>query len=446
MRRIELRNLVVGLGLCLSGALVPVLAQDSVSLNLDQILEIALSDNPSIKVANREIEIKKYAKKESITGLFPTITATGTASDAIVQQKMKLSFAPEPVTMGQQYTYALSGTVSLPLVAPQLWKTIALNEQDVELALESARSSKVEAISQVKNAYYSLLLARDSYDALLSNYKTAQMNAETVNAKYEQGTVSQYDKLVADVQVASIKPQLLNSQNAIKLAEMQLKVLMGVDVNEPMAFSGKLNDFESELFADLMTLKSDTSLVDNSSLRQLDIQTRQLKIAEKINRLGYIPTLALSLSAGYQAFATEFNPFDADYFGNTTLSLSLNWTIFDGGSKYMKTRQNKLNLENMETRREDLVRQLELSVTNSLNSIETSAEQVVSNKENVYQAEKAYAISQKRYDVGSGTLLEMTSSESSLLSARLQYVQSIYDFLSARATLEATLGKLVTDK
>jgi outer membrane protein TolC len=71
---------------------------------------------------------------------------------------------------------------------------------------------------------------------------------------------------------------------------------------------------------------------------------------------------------------------------------------------------------------------------------------VVSNKENVYSAERAYSISQKRYDIGSGTLLEMTSSEATLLSARLQYVQSIYEFLSARATLEATLGKLVTDK
>jgi outer membrane protein TolC len=112
----------------------------------------------------------------------------------------------------------------------------------------------------------------------------------------------------------------------------------------------------------------------------------------------------------------------------------------------MKTKQNKLSITNLETQRENLVRQLELSVNNSLNSIETSAEQVVSNKENVYSAERAYSISQKRYDIGSGTLLEMTSSESTLLSARLQYVQSIYEFLSARATLEATLGKLVTDK
>ena len=52
-------------------------------------------------------------------------------------------------------------------------------------------------------------------------------------------------------------------------------------------------------------------------------------------------------------------------------------------------------------------------------------------------------ISEKRYEVGSGTQLERNSSESNLLQARLQYVQSIYDFLSNRATLEKTLGKVV---
>jgi outer membrane protein TolC len=445
MRQLNKKRWVAAL-LGAAGVFAPMAAQDSLRMNLDKVLEIALSDNPTIQVANRELEIKQYAKKETITGLFPTVTATGTASDAIVQQKMKLSFSPEPITMGQQYTYALSGTVALPLVAPQLWKTISLNEEEVKLAVESARSSKVTTISEVKNAYYSLLLARDSYEALEANYKTSEMNAQTVTAKYNQGTVSEYDKLVADVQLASIKPQLLSSANGIKLAEMQLKVLMGVDVNEPIRFEGKLSDYEEQLFADLMTLKSDTSLTDNSSLRQLDIQARQLKLAEKINKLGYVPTLALSLSAGYQAYTEEFNPFDAQYFGNTTLALSLSWTLFDGGAKYMKTKQNKLSITNLETQRENLVRQLELSVNNSLNSIETSAEQVVSNKENVYSAERAYSISQKRYDIGSGTLLEMTSSESTLLSARLQYVQSIYEFLSARATLEATLGKLVTDK
>lgn len=444
--QIKMKGLVVTLGMTfcmMSTAVMPSVAQDSISMNLDKVLEVALCDNPSIVVANQEIELKKYAKKETISGLFPTIAVSATGSDAIVQQKMKLSFMPDPITMGQQFTYALSGSLSLPLVAPQLWKTMSINEEEVKLAVEKARASKVETINQVKNAYYSLLLARDSYDALLANYSTAELNAKTVAAKLEQGRVSEYDKLVADVQVASIKPQLLNSQNGMRLAEMQLKVLMGVDVNQAIKFEGKLSDYETQLFADLMTLKSDTSLVDNSTLRQLDIQERQLRLAEKINKLGYIPTLAFSLTSGWQAMTTEFNPFEATYFPNTTVALAFNWTIFDGGKKYLKTKQNKINMRNLETQRENLMRQLELAINSSLNSIETSAEQVVSNKENIYSAEKAYNISRKRYDVGSGTQLEVTSSETSLLTARLQYAQAIYNFLSARASLEATLGKVV---
>ena len=112
----------------------------------------------------------------------------------------------------------------------------------------------------------------------------------------------------------------------------------------------------------------------------------------------------------------------------------------------MKSRQNQLQLENLDLQRENVERQLELAITSSLNNIETAAEQVVSNRENVYSAQRAYDISRKRYDVGSGTMLELNSSESNLLSARLQYVQSIYNFLSSRATLESTLGHLVTDK
>jgi len=421
---------------------------DSVSLNLDKVLEIALSDNPDVQVANKTIEIQKYAKKETITGLFPTLSATAAGVKNIKVATMSMAMGDQviKVQMGRPYNYSLTGTASLPLVVPQLWKSIELGEEQVQLALEQARSSKVATISQVKKAYYSVLLTRDSYDVLKSSYAVAEENANNTAKMFEQGLVSEYDKLSADVQLSSLKPQLLQVENGLKLAEMQLKVLMGVDINEPLIFEGKLADYESDLFSDLMTLKSETSLEDNSTLKQLDMQRRQLVLAEKLNKLGYIPTLALQLSAGYSSMPDKFNPFDADYYGSSSVTLAFSWNIWDGGSKLMKTRQNKLQLENLDIQRENVQRQLELAINSSLNGIETAAEQVVSTKESVYSAEKAFNISQKRYDVGSGTILERNNSQTQLLNARLQYVQSIYDFLSNRASLEETLGKVVTDK
>lgn len=421
---------------------------DSVELNLDKVLEIALCDNPDIQVANKTIEIKKYAKKESISGLFPSVSvsATGTKNIKLATMAMAMGDQVIKVQMGRPYNYALTGTAALPLVAPQLWKSIELSEEQVQLAVEQARESKVNTIASVKNAYYQLLLARDSYKALMAGYRTAERNAQDTKKKFELGSVSEYDKLTADVQLANLKPNVLAAENGIKLAEMQLKVLMGVDVNEPMKFVGQLSDYEEGLFSDLMTLRSDTALTDNSTLRQLDYNERILRMSEKINRLGYLPTLALAFQSGYSAMPSEFNPFKAPYYGSASVNLSFSWTLFDGLQKYMKSKQNQFQIENLEIQKENVLRQLELAVTASLNNISTAAEQVVSNKENVYTAERAYNISEKRYAVGSGTMLELNSSESNLLSARLQYVQSIYDFLSNRANLEKTLGKAITDK
>ena len=422
--------------------------QDSLELDLGKVLEIALTDNPSVVVADKAIETKKYAKKETITGLFPTVSvsATGTKNIEVATMAMAMGDQVIKVKMGRPYNYSAMAQAALPLVVPQLWKSISISEEQVQLAIEQARESKINTVAQVKKAYYSLLLARDSYEALLAAQKTAESNVQNARLMYEVGTISEYDKLQAEVQLASLKPNILSVENGIKLAEMNLKVLMGVDVDQPMKFAGQLKDYEEQLFADLLKLKSDTDLKDNSTLRQLDSNERLLRMSETINKLGYLPTIALALQAGYSAMPDDFNPFEADFYGQIGLSLSFSWTLFDGFQKYMKTKQNKLALESLEIQRQNAERQLELAVTSSLNSIETAAEQVVSNKENIYAAERAYGISEKRYEAGSGTMLELTASESSLLQARLQYVQAIYDFLDSRASLEQTLGKIVLNE
>ena len=200
-----------------------------------------------------------------------------------------------------------SASAALPLFAPQLWKSISLNEEQVKLAVEQARESKINTIASVKNAYYSQLLARESYEALQAGYKTAERNVEDTKKSFEMGLVSEYDKLTADVQLASIKPNLLAAQNGIKLAEMQLKVLMGVDVDEPLRFTGRLEDYEEGLFADLMNLKADTDLSDNSAIRQLDYNTRILRMSEKLNKLGYEGWELISGNGGQYVFKREYN-------------------------------------------------------------------------------------------------------------------------------------------
>lgn len=413
-------------------------SQDSISMNLDNVLTIALSDNPDIQVANRTIEIKKYAKKETMTGLFPTVDFTLAGMKGVIIPEANLGGMK--IKMGTEKSYTWSGTATLPLVVPQLWESLKISQRSVELAVEQARSSKISTLSAVKKAFFQLLLARDSYEVLKNSYDLAEENLTVTRNKYKFDKVAEYDTLVAYVQKVSIEPDMLSMKNTLDLAEMQLKVLMGVDVNEPIRFEGHLKDYEEKLFSDLMLLKEEDGLDQNSQLVQIDLQKQQLVLSERLNKLGYIPTVALQFSmnrnySGFMGYATTAN-----------LTLALNWTIFDGLSKYMKTKQNKLNIQNLEQQREYIQQQLEMSIASSLNTIETAAEQVVANKSTIYASERAYEINAKRYEIGSGTQLEMNSSANALQQNQLKYVQAIYNFVSAQATLEETLGKIVTDK
>lgn len=440
-KKIGIFLLVAGSG-CATGI---VQAQDSLRIGLDQALEIALDENPSVRIAGREIQRKKYAKFEQIADLLPNISADASYSRTL--KKTRIAFGDgEPVEIGTDNSYNGGFNLSLPLIAPTLWKTIQLSQLDVELSVEAARSSRIALVNEVEKAYYQLLLTRDSYRVLQLSYENTEKNYLNITEKLKQGLVSEFDKLRSEVQLKNMKPQLVSTRNAIYLAELQLKVLMGVDVNEPLAFDGNLNDYESDLYAELLDARSDMLLTENSDLKQLDIQFKQLEKTKMINRTLFLPTLSLTTNYSWMTMSNDFKFKDYRWFPNSTIGLALSIPIFQGGKNIQKQRQTRIQMENMQTEREDLLRNLQLNVNSSLSTMQTALEELDYSKENIGQAEKAYQISVKRYEVGSGTLLEMNDAEVALTQARLAYTQAIYNYMAARSDLERTLGKNAAEK
>ena len=173
-------------------------AQDTLRLDLNQALEIALSENPTIRVADKEIKLKKEARKEAFAGLFPEVALAGSYSRAIKKQTVVMDLGGEPQTiqMGSDNSYSGGLTVSLPIYAPALYQSIKLTKTDVDLALEKSRASKLDMVNQVTKAFYQLLLSQDSYEVLKKSYAQSEENYNIVKAKFEQGLVSEYDKLV----------------------------------------------------------------------------------------------------------------------------------------------------------------------------------------------------------------------------------------------------------
>lgn len=419
-------------------------AQDSVHVNLQKALEIALSENPTIKIANRTIESKKYYKDEQIAALFPSVSASASYQRTVKKQKMTMEFGGSPmeIEVGTSNNYVAGLNFSLPLVAAPTWYNLKLSQIDVQNAIESARSSKIALINQVKSAYYGLLLAQDSYRVLQINFANVEMTAKNINDKYEQGLASDFDKLRADVQVANQKPQLTSAQQAVNLSAMMLKVLIGVDVTEPIIFDGHLSDFENEMLNYKVVDGQLISLANNTDLRQLELSQEQLNTSLKLIKASSCPTLAFSGNYQYMTMANDFDFANYNWFPYSVIGLSLNVPILSWVGTSYKIKETKITMANLEDQKKYLENNLRVSVNSNLDNIRNAIAEMTSNKETMMQAERAYDIVQKQFEVGMATWLDLNSAELAMTQSQLLYHQSIYNFLTAKNELEKLMGNI----
>lgn len=415
-------------------------ASDTMMLSVDDCVKIALNENPTIKIADMEITRVDYSKKETIGQLFPNVSFSAAYSRTLAKQTMYMNNGEQTVAikMGRDNTHNAGFNASMPLISVALWKSIKLSDNQILQNIEAARTSRISLINQVKNAYYALLLAYDSYDVLVENHATAKVNADIYEKKFKNGTASEFDVLRSSVAVKNIEPSIIEAQNSIRSLELQLKVLMGMDVNQGIKPNTSLSDFKSTMYADVMAMNSDLSM--NSDLRKLDLQTDYLKKAVDVQKASWLPTLSATI--GYNWYSmSDGSPFkNFNWSPNSSVGLSLSWTLFNGGQRYYKQKQAELSYKEMAWQRDNLSRTLEMQRQIQLDNIQKNVKQIETCTASVEQAVKANQIQEKSFKIGASTYLDLRDSEDALMSSKLAYYQAIYNYLVAKSDLELLLG------
>ena len=425
--------MMAALALCTLGAT----AQETLKLTLDKAIEIALSDNPTIEVAEQTVELKKISDKETVLGLLPEASLAGSYTRTIKKQTMVMMGQKIEIGIPNQYQGGLS--VSLPVFAPTLYKSMKLTKSDVALAVEQARASKQDLVNQVTKAFYQMLLAQDSYTVLEKSYAQSEANFNIVKAKFEQGRVSEFDKISAEVQMRNLQPSVISARNAVELSRLQLVVLMNIEPETKFELDGNLADYEESVFAGILTADSN-SLKNNTSLLQMDMNTRMLQQTLSLNKQNFAPIVALQFNYMYTCMTDNFKFKEYEWNPYSNVSLSVSVPLFKY-SNFSAMKKTNIQIAQLMKNRDYTARQLAMQQQSYLNSMAASAEQVSSNKEAIAQAQKGRDIAEKLYEVGRGTVLELNSAEVALTQARLTYTQSIYDYLTAKADLDKLQGK-----
>lgn len=411
---------------------------DTLRLTVEQALEIALNENLNVKIAGAELERVDYLKQENWYALLPSVGASGQYSNNIMKPVFFSDFFPGgKMEVGSKHSYSLTGTAQVPLFSMALYKNIEMSEIEIRAALESARTTKLDLIQQVKNGFYGVVMMEESLTVLEQSYKNALESAENIRKMYEQGLASEYDKIRSDVAARNISPTLTQARNGLELAKLQLKILLSLPLSQEISVEGSFENFSG------MMLNYSAGMFDveqNSNLKTVDIQLERLNKSYELIRSQRLPMLAGFANYQMQMQNEEFN-FDKPWANSFAVGLSLQIPIFNKLSISLKEKQTKVGIRKLEYQRTLLKESLTLSATNAVNEMKRAGAQLKSDREAVEQAMKGYEISKVRYNTGAGTVLEMNDSEVALTRSRLNYTQTLYDFIKAKNEYEKVIGK-----
>lgn len=458
-------------------------------LSLDQAIQIALTESPTVKVADLEVQRSEFAKKGSYAILFPQIGASASYQRTIKKQVMYMGggdddegsggggmssmmsgildpimyyinelykgtgvpfvpYVPAPATtddsndggiaVGRWNTFNAGITATMPLINAQLWQSLAISGESVDLAVEKARSSRLEMVNQVKQAYYAALLAKEANHVYKSVYDNAVQNLELTQKKYNASKASELDLARAKTTVANAVPNLFNSENSIYLSLWQLKAIMGIDLEAEIDVKDSLLVYSEGMSSVLND--SELSLSGNSTLRQLEIQADQLANTVKMQQYAYLPTLSLAFSYSLNAMTNDFKFEEYHWTPYSYVGLSLSIPIFSGGQRLNDLRQTRVQANQLSIQRENTERQLRIAIRQSLSTMETAVKSHESALDALESAQKAYDIAAKSYEIGRSTLTDLDAAQLALTQAQLAASQAIYNYLVAKAGLESTIG------
>jgi len=397
-------------------------------LTLEEAVRVALANNRQILIAKEKIEEAKQRIEEARAGYLPTINLSGTYT--------RLSEAPSmsvpgygTIEMGKADNYLSTLSLTQVLYSSGILKYgnqgASLYYQKSEEDLKNAQNS---ITYQVKKAFYAVLLAERNLEVTEVALDQSRRHLTVVEGFFEVGVVSKFDLLRTRVQVANLKPDLIQARNNSHLSLESLANLLSLP-SASLKLEGGLS------FGPLrITLEEalDKALEERSDLKSVQLQKEISEVVLKLAEVQNKPNLALVGNYQYQ------NPSggEDEWGGEWNLNVVLSMPLFDGWANRARVAQRRSQVRQIELSLQGLEDGIDLEVKKAFWDVEASEERIHAQEKNIEQAEEALSIAEVRYKSGAITNLEALDAQLTVTRARLAYLKALYDHNVAMAELE----------
>ncbi len=400
-------------------------------VTLAEAVRRALEVQPAVIQARGDVRNASAGERAAWGAFLPTITSSSSAARSNVGRIDQTTGRAVP----PEYTYTVGLLVSLDLFngfhreANQRAAAATSDAKDAGFV-----TARYETIFGTQQLFYNALADADLVRVANAQLKRAQQQLQVVTDKLRAGSATRSDSLRAAVDVGNAQLSLLQAQANLATAQAGLGRQIGVEA-EVQA----VPDSVFPAPPDTTGLRAE-ALARAPQIQQADAQARAARAQIWATRSQYWPSLTVSYNDNRQGPSSPFNNFSS-YPETFTWRFGLSWTLFNGFAREANQVAASVDRDVAEAQAADLRRQTNAQLTQQLAALTTAAAQIDISRANAAAATEDLRVQQQRYRVGVATILDLLTSEANLTQAEVSLVQARYTYLTARAQLEALVGR-----
>lgn len=406
---------------------------DKKVLTIEDCLKIAQTQNLDILKARQELERTKGVIKEGYSGAFPNITATGSytrVDEDSIQEFEGMKFGSDEIysaSIGLKQTIYAGGKVGAGIRAARLADSLSRTDLNTTLRVVDF---------EVKQAFYLALLTRDLIDVQVEAVNLFTENLKNVEAKRQEGQVSDYEVLRAKVALSNIQPDLIKAKNNNRLALDGLKQILNMPLNNLIEVKGNLGMDKMDFSLDGLVK---IALANRSEIAAQQITIKLYQQQVRLAKSGKKPDV--KLTANYSGQTETFgNAEPTDLLWGWDAGVVLVLPVFDGFETKGKVIQANAELRQAQIDLEKLEKGIELEVRQAYFKFREASEVLDSQMKNTEQAEESVRQSKILADLGQITQFDLRDTQLELRTARTNLERALYEYDVSIARLENAIG------
>ena len=430
------RNKLTKRFLLLSAALTMALGQsafagETVALNLDDAMLRAFQTNPTVSIAQYELDSARASYNAARQSRGISITANHTTQRGGYDDAQQA--APGLWTKGIGNNHANSLSASLPIfTGGKLSGSIKQAKANYQYNEVGVQRTYNEMRSTVTDGYFNMLQADNIQKLSAESVTRLEDHLKNVQAQYDVGVVAKVDVLRSQVELANAKQTLIQAENAYQVSEANMNKIVGLPMDTNLKLDNLLvyNAYDKNM-DDCLAYAAE----HRPELMQAKYNVDAAKGALMVARSGHMPQVVASAT---QQWSDSSWPGDDN--GKWGVGVNVSMNVFDTGVTLSKIHGTEADLKKAEETYRNTVDSVNLDVRSNYLGLREAEKRISTTKLAVEQADEDYRIAQLRYMSGVGTNTDVLDAQVALTQAKTNYTQALYDYNTSKTALETSIG------